>query len=607
MSINSLQYIANILRRDSLIATTEAQSGHPTSCLSSAEIMASLFFSHMKYDTSNPNKEDNDEFILSKGHAAPILYSALFRAGCIPNDPKTLRKINSPLEGHPMPVSLNWVKAATGSLGQGLSIGVGMAIANKLQNRKAKVFVLLGDSELAEGSIYEALQLAPFYSLNNLIAIVDVNKLGQTRETMLGHHLKSYKKRFESFGWNVFQVNGHNIKQISKALTKTNHSDKPSIILAQTIKGKGVSFLEGKLGWHGKALSQEELDLALDEIPETTFPEAHIQKPEKTIWHTRRIRPDFREYYFNEQIATRSAYGIALASLALSNSKVLALDAEVSNSTHSEDVKILKSNQFIETFIQEQNLISISLGLSKKGFIPFASTFSAFLTRAHDQIRMAALSNGNFTICGSHSGVSIGKDGASQMGLEDISMFRALPNSVILYPSDAVSTQSLVKLCSEIPNLKYIRTTRDKTPILYDNKEKFTLGNFKILKESKSDKVVLIGAGITLHESLKAHSLLKDKKIDSAVIDLYCIKPLNTKKLIDFVKKHGNKIIVTEDHRKEGGIGEMLSSELKNTNIEISHLAVEGIPHSGTSQELLAKHKINADSIYKEALSILKS
>ncbi len=601
-----LQDIADILRRDALEATAMAGSGHPSSCLSCAEIISCLFFSQMQYDVENPKNENNDEFILSKGHAAPILYSALFRAGAISHNPLTLRKLNSPLEGHPVPSStLPFIKFATGSLGQGLSIGVGMALASKMQNLSSKIYVLLGDSECAEGSIYEALQLASYYKLNNLIAIIDVNRLGQTGPTMLQHDLKTYRSRFSSFGWNTIDINGHKISNILKALKKAYYSNQPTAIIAKTFKGNPISFIKDKNNWHGRPLSPQELEQALKEIPNPEMPLFNISKPENNSKKTQETisLPQLTSYSQNEQISTREAYGNALAALALSNHQIIAIDAETSNSTFSQKLKEKTPEQFIEAFIAEQNMIGMALGMSKKSLVPFASSFAAFLSRAHDQIRMAALSSPNLTICGSHAGVSIGEDGPSQMGLEDLALFRSLPNSIVFYPTDAVSAEKLIYLSSKLNGLKYIRTTRSKTPIIYSQKDSFQLGEFKILKQSSKDKAVLIGAGITLHESLKAHELLKKQKLNTAVIDLYCIKPINTLKLIKFIKEHGKKAIITEDHYKEGGIGEMLSNELKNTSIKLQHLAVTKIPHSGTSAELLSKYEIDAIAIEKAVKS----
>jgi len=600
-SEKALRDIANILRRDSLISTSEAGSGHPTSCLSCAEMLSVLFFKEMSYDSTNPSNPDNDEFILSKGHAAPILYSALFRAGCIKNSLKSLRKLSSPLEGHPMPGSFPWVKVASGSLGQGLSIGIGMALAIRLQKRNSKVYVLMGDSESSEGSVWEGLQLASYYNLNNLIAIFDINKLGQRGETMLGHNIKTYEKRIQSFGWNTIAIEGHNIGQVLKALNKAKKSSKPTAILAKTIKGKGVSFIEGKNGWHGKALNPEELEKALKEIQEKEMPLFDIVKP-KPVNHKINVKkPSLPLYKLNELVATRKAYGETLAALAEANPNIIAVDAEVSNSTFSEIVKEKTPSQFIETFIQEQNMIGITLGLSKKGLIPYSSTFAAFLSRAHDQLRMSALSQADFTVSGSHCGVSIGEDGPSQMGLEDIALFRSLPNSIVFYPSDATSTSKIVEMCSKLKGIKYIRTTRPATPVIYNQNETFPIGEFKALKASNHDQLVLAGSGITLHEALKAHEELLKKGIKTSVIDLYCIKPFDAKKFTSFVKTHGNKIVIAEDHYSEGGIGEMITSSLSGASVKIKHLAIREIPHSGKKEELLDAYGISWKSMVKEA------
>lgn len=593
--VDKFQKIANVLRRDSLVMTSSAGSGHPSSCLSCAEIMSVLFFDEMRYDVKNPFNPDNDEFILSKGHASPILYASLFRAGCIKNKLEDLRKLRSPLEGHPLPRSLDWIKVGTGSLGQGLSVGVGMCLATKLQKRKFRTFVLVGDSESAEGSVYEALELAVYYGLNNLITIIDINRLGQRGETMIGHDIEKYNKKFSGFGCNVISIDGHDVGQIIRAFRKTRSSKKPVVILAKTFKGRGVSFLEDKENWHGKALSKEQLGEALNQIPKFDMPKVRIKKPDKIKFNFEKKRLK-RVKFKDEEIATRKAYGMSLARLAESNSAVIAVDAEVSNSTYSEEVKKIEPKQFIEGFIAEQNMIGMSLGLSIKGFNVFASSFAAFLSRAYDQIRMANISDGNFTICGSHAGVSIGEDGASQMGLEDISMFRNLVGSSVFYPSDAVSSEKLTVLASRLKGMKYIRTTRSKTSLIYDKNENFGLGDFKILRESKKDKAVLVGSGITTHEALKAYEELQKKKVNVAVVDLYCVKPFNYDKFAQFVKKHGNRIILAEDHHKEGGIGEMIAGGIVGSGIKMKHLAIEEIPHSGTKEELLRKYGVDSTS-----------
>jgi len=589
--------IANQLRRDILKMTAAAGSGHPTSCLSCAEIVATLFFDSMSYDSKDPHNVDNDHFILSKGHAAPLLYAALKRAGCITDNLLSLRTISSNLEGHPMPRSLSWVPIATGSLGQGISVGVGIALAKKLQGRASRVFVLLGDSEIAEGSVFEALQLASHYRLNNLVAIVDVNRLGQRCETLLGHDIRSLKKRFSGFGFDIRTINGHDTSQIKKSLRP---SKMPVLVLAKTIKGRGVSFLEDQNGWHGKTLSHEEFERALKEVPIQELPSIHISKPHKSSFSFKRSHLSLLK--LSEEDSTRRVYGLTLANITRSDSRILSLDAETSNSTFADLVKDKTPNQFIEAFIAEQNMVGMASGLATHGFIPFVSTFAAFFSRAFDQIRMAAISGSRFVCCGSHAGVSIGPDGASQMGLEDLALFRALPNSTIFYPSDPVSTQALTIQALKNSNITYIRTSRPKTPILYKQNTQFPVGDFKVLKQSKKDKAVLIGSGITVHEARKAHEILKKKGISTAVIDLYCIKPFKHQKLHNFVRNHGNMIVLAEDHHSEGGIGEMIASKLPDQKIKFKHLSVDGIPHSGTPEELRRAHNIDAKAFVSAVL-----
>jgi len=609
VNINQLKDIANVLRRDVLKITTEAGSGHPTSCLSCAEIISVLFFNEMKYKTKDPDFENNDEFILSKGHAAPILYSTLYRSGCI-NRLNGLRQIGSSLQGHPVPSEeLKWIKVATGSLGQGLSIGIGYAIAAKKRKLDYRTYVLIGDSEFAEGSIYEALQIASHYDLNNLCAIIDVNRLGQSGETMLGYNLQVYEERIKSFGWNTIIVNGHEINELITAFEiARKETRRPTAIIAKTVKGKGVSFLENKEGWHGKSLNQDELEKAFNEIPEVNMPKIVLQTREATdnivLVNDNKLNFIKTDYKIGELVAAREAYGKALVKLAEINENIVALDAEVSNSTYSHELFKKFPDKYIECYIAEQNMISVASGLSIKGFNVFASTFACFLSRAHDQIRMATISNSNITIVGSHAGVSIGEDGPSQMGLEDISMFRCLPNSIVFYPSDAVSTEKIVELCNKIKGLKYIRTTRPKTPVIYSDNEKFEIGGLKVLRQSKKDKVVIVGAGITLHEAIKSYERLAKNGIMTCVVDCYCVKPFNSKKFIELAMKHGKKILVVEDHYQEGGIGETIAKTVSGSAISVACLAINELPRSGKSEELMKKYKIDSNAIVNAVKSL---
>lgn len=600
--IKKLQDIANLLRRDSLHLTTSAGTGHPTSCLSSAEIMAVLFFNEMRCNLNDAQNQDNDEFILSKGHAAPILYSALNRLNLITEPLSNFRKLKGHLDENPINSKEEpWIKIASGSSGQGMSVGLGIALAQKMQHRKSRTYVLLGDSEIAEGSVYEACELASFYKVKNLCAILDMNRLGQNGETSINNDVQVHKKRFSSLGFEVFICDGHSIAELLSAFQNARESLGPSIIIARTVKGKGVSFLENKDGWHGKSLNEEELAKAYKEIPAPSFPKISLTSPLKPSKYLKKDSLKVPPLDLNEDISTREAYGRALENLASKDERVIAVDAEVSNSTFSEIVKRFQPDQFIESFFAEQNMIGMSLGLSLKGYHVFASSFAAFLTRAHDQLRMAALSHANMTICGSNSGISIGEDSVFQMGLDDISMFRGLTDSIIFYPSDAISTEKLLDLANKTKGIKYIRTTKAKTPVIYNKKDQFEIGAFKVLKESEKDSIVLIGAGITLHECLKAQVLLKSHNIHAAVIDLYCIKPLDINKLKHFIKKHGDKLIVAEDHYSVGGLGEMLSLQLIDSGIRVKSLAISKTPHSGSPNELLEKYGINARHIAMHA------
>lgn len=623
-SIKNLNIIADNLRKDTLIMTTMAGSGHPSSCLSIAEIMSTLFFDEMRYDVEDPNNKDNDEFILSKGHAAPILYASLKLAKAKNTEEPllNLRKLGSSYEGHPVPSSFPWAKVATGSLGQGLSVGVGMAISAKIQKRKFRTYVLCGDGEVAEGSVYEAMEIASLRKLDNLCVIIDVNRLGQTGETMIGHKLKIHEQRFKAFGGHVIKIDGHNIFEIKEALQEARKTkNKPTIILAKTFKGKGVSFMENKEDWHGKPVPKDKLEEALLQIPYQNTPEMSINKPlkYKNSINVDNTKINYKKINFNfkkgQEIATREAYGDILFKLAKKNKSIIVVDAEVKNSTFADSIEKISKERVIETFIAEQNMVDISLGMSKKGFDVYCSTFAAFFTRAHDQIRMAGLSDANITFAGSHCGVSIGEDGSSQMGLEDISMFRSIPNSIVVYPSDAVSTEKLVEQLDKERAIKYIRTSRPKTPVIYSKDDNFLIGNFKVVKNNiinkKANKKILIAScGVTLFEAIKASEKLEKQGIFSTIIDCYSIKPFKSiDKFVNLLKKAGNNLIIIEDHYPEGGLGEALKSALfeKNTKniFKICHLAVNKIPHSGSMKDLLRYTNIDSSSIIRTAKKML--
>ena len=621
---NKLKKICQLIRYDILTSTTEAKSGHPTTSLSAVELMVTLFFAgFLKSDFAHPKGVQsfaNDRVVFSKGHASPLIYSLYHAAGAISQkELMTLRKIDSDLEGHPT-FRFKYADVATGSLGQGLSAGVGMALGIKLKvmsyelgvRREPKIWVLLGDSEMAEGQVWEAIQIASHYKLNNLIAIADINRLGQSTETMLGWDLKTYKKRFEAFGWNVITVkDGHNLKEVYKAFNQIS-SDKPTIILARTIKGKGVSFLENKGGWHGKPLPKDMLESALKELGNVDLEvRGEIERPNNKlqITNNKSITNNkflISNYKLGDLIATRLAYGDALLALGEVNEKIVALDGEMSNSTYSEKFSKKFPTRYFEMFIAEQNMITTALGMSKLGFIPFASTFAAFLTRGFDQLRMAQYSAPNLKIVGSHCGVSIGPDGPSQMGLEDISMFRSILNSTILYPSDAASAFKLTQIMAKNDGLFYLRTNRKETPVIYEEKEKFVIGGSKIHKIVGVDRdrptALIIAAGVTLHEALKAQKELAKNDIETVVLDVYSIKPLDVQSINRLTKEIKN-IIVVEDHYPSGGIGEAVSNLLVTNHQSLAtsftHLCVRKLPRSGSPEELLRLEEIDAEAIIK--------
>jgi len=602
--------MAQRLRRHSLISTSEAASGHPTSCCSCADIVATLFFNHLRFDVSTPQNIYNDRFILSKGHAAPVMWAAWAEAGAYPVDRLlTLRRIDSELEGHPTFRS-RWAGAATGSLGQGLSIGLGMALAARLDQTGARVYVLLGDGEVAEGAVWEAAALAAYYRTDNLTAIVDVNRLGQSQSTMYGHELNHYEARFQAHGWKTLVIDGHNLEQIDAALNTAKVTvGQPTVIIARTIKGKGVSFLEDVNGWHGKPLKKgEELDKALAELgnnfdleePLTVAPAPKSQLPQPSPAPL----PAPPDYPVGSQVATREAYGNALKKLGASMKSVVALDGDVKNSTYSERFMKEFPDRFVECFIAEQNMVGAAAGLGALGKIPFCSTFACFFARAYDFIRMAGIGQVELKLCGSHAGVSIGEDGPSQMGLEDIAMMRPIAGSTVLYPSDGVSAERMVELAAQTPGIVYIRTSRPKTPVLYNGDEPFRVGGSKVLKSSSQDKATIVAAGITVHEALKAYNQLQQEGIAVRVIDLYSVKPLD-KETLTTAARETRVVITVEDHYPEGGIGEAVTSALAGESCKFRKLAVTDIPRSGKPDELLDMFGISARHIVQAVKELI--
>ncbi|MDO8494704.1 MAG: transketolase [Deltaproteobacteria bacterium] len=606
---NQLKQIANRLRIHSMRATTESASGHPTSCMSAAELAAVSFFYAMRFDSSNPKDPRNDRFVLSKGHAAPLLWGVYAEAGILEEkELLDLRKIDSRLEGHPTP-RFPWVDVATGSLGQGLSVGVGMAINSQyLDKTNYKTIVLLGDGECAEGSVWEAAALASHYRLNTLIALIDVNYWGQSQETMYKHDLEAFKQKFSSNGWQTLLIDGHDVAQVMSAFdAASREKEKPVAILARTKKGQGVSFLEGKPGFHGKPLSREDLEKAIKEIGDVAKLAITIPKPEGKLPATKNGKVELEKlsYKLGEKVATRFAYGTALVRIGKNNTAVVAVDGDTKNSTYSEKFMQAYPERFFECYIAEQNMIGVAQGLAARGKIPFASTFGAFLARAHDQIRMGGISCLPIKICGSHAGISIGEDGPSQMALEDLSMTRAVPGMAVLYPSDAVCCEKLVCEMANYPGPAFIRTARPATPVLYSNEENFPIGGSKVLKSSAQDQATLVAAGVTLYEALNAYETLKTKGIAVRVIDLYSVKPVDAATL-QKAAKETHCVITVEDHYPEGGIGDAVASVLGETGAKLYRLAVDQIPRSGKPEELLKICGIDAAAIVKKVEAVCR-
>ena len=603
--------IATRLRIDSVRATTEAGSGHPSTCCSAAEIVAALFFAEMRYDPRDPQNPDNDRFVLSKGHAAPILYSAWAEAGFLKRDDLvTLRRLDSDLEGHPTP-RLPFVDVATGSLGQGLCAGVGIALNARRIASDYRTYVLLGDGETAEGSVWEAAGVAAHDRLDSICGITDVNALGQSGTTQWQHDLDALAVRWRAFGWHALVVDGHDLPALLDAFEKARQTrGRPTMILARTLKGKGISFMEGKGGWHGKPLKKgEELDRALSELQSQFVPDegpAPQPQPPKSVKRPAPTpaRLPGTAYKAGDSVATREAYGTAIARLAAGDDRIVALDADVKNSTFSEKFEQAHPDRFYQSFIAEQVMIGAAMGLASRGAIPFPSTFAAFLTRAYDFMRMAAISRLNIKVAGSHAGVSIGEDGPSQMALEDLAMMRAQPNITVLYPCDAVSTEKLIERMAYHPGPAYMRTSRPKTPVIYSDADTFEVGGMKVLRESASDAATVIGAGVTVFEALAAHDELKKAGINIRVIDLYSVQPLDADGLLRCARETKGKLITVEDHYAAGGIGDAVASAVAPGGFTVHRLAVREIPRSGTPTELLDVYGISARQIVAAVRSL---
>ncbi|MFL5978054.1 MAG: transketolase [Gaiellaceae bacterium] len=595
------------LRVDAVRASAEAGSGHPTSSMSAADLAAVLLAQHFRYDLDNPKDPANDRLIFSKGHASPLVYGLFRAAGAISEEEfMTYRQFGSRLEGHPTPL-LPWVDVATGSLGQGLPIAVGMALAaKKLDRTDARIWVICGDSEMAEGSMWEAFEHAAFYGLDNLTAIIDVNKFGQRGETMHGWDLDSYAERARAFGWHAIEVDGHDVGAIDRAYADAiATSGRPTVVIAKTIKGKGVSSVADKPGWHGKALDNP--DAAIAELGGIRNLEIDVAKPEGPAPELPSADGplELPKWQVGEEVATRLAYGEALKAVGAADGRVVGLDGEVSNSTYAEIFAKAHPDRYFEMFIAEQQMLAAAVGLQVRKWVPFASTFAAFLSRAYDFIRMAAISQADIRLCGSHAGVSIGEDGPSQMALEDLAMMRAVHGSTVLYPSDANQTARLVVEMADREGIVFMRTTRAATPVLYDAGDEFPVGGSRVLRQGED--VAIVAAGITLHESLKAADRLIAEGIDARVIDLYSVKPVDVETLRAAAEATGGRIITVEDHWAEGGIGDAVLEALSDGELptRVVRLAVRELPGSGKPAELLAAAGIDAEHIADAARALV--
>ena len=608
-----LKNIATQLRIDSARSTTQAGSGHPTSCFSMADITSALFFAEIRFDPKDPRNPDADRFILSKGHAAPILYAAWAEAGAFDrSELLKLRELGSDLEGHPTP-RLPFVDVATGSLGQGICAAVGSALNARRIKSDYRTYVLLGDGESAEGSVWEAANVAARDKLDNLCGITDVNRLGQSQPTMWQHDMGQFERRWQAFGWSTVVIDGHDIAAILDAFEKARSTKGlPTMILARTEKGKGVSFTEGKDNWHGKAFKKDELEKAVKELESqmvggvTVKAADLIRKPQTASRSPETPKPlPPPNYTLGDQVATREAFGDALAKLVAADSRVVVLDADVKNSTYTDRAEKAAPDRFYENFIAEQVMVGAAMGLSARGAIPFASTFACFLYRAADFIRMAAIGSNNIKLAGTHAGVSIGEDGPSQMALEDLAMCRAEPTFTVLYPSDGVSTERLLALAAQKQGPVYIRLSRPKTSIVYANDETFTIGGLKVLKDSPDDVATVIAAGVTVDQALNAHKKLKASGTSIRVIDLYSLAPVDRDGLLAAARATKGRLITVEDHYAAGGVGDAVAEAVADGGFTVHRLAVREIPRSGKPEELLDRFGISSTHIVSAVTSLV--
>ncbi len=601
------------LRVDSIRCSASAKSGHPTSAMSAADLMAVLLSKYLRYDFGDAQNPNNDRLVFSKGHASTLLYAVFKAAGAISDEElMTYRKLGSRLEGHPTPV-LPWVDVATGSLGQGLPIGVGMALSGKrLERLPSRVWVLCGDSEMAEGSMWEAFEHAGFYELDNLVAILDVNRLGQTGETMHGWDVDFYVRRAEVAGWKAIAIDGHDVEAIDRAYADAvETTGRPAVIVARTVKGKGVSFVQDQMGFHGKALDKDKVDRAIAELGGVRDIRVEVAKPDTGARPRAFDGGELRlpRYDVGEEVATRKAYGDALAAVGAARGDVVALDGEVSNSTFSEIFRDAHPDRYFEMYIAEQQLIGAAVGLQTRGWRPFASTFAAFQTRAYDFVRMAAISRANIRLCGSHAGVSIGEDGPSQMGLEDIAAFRAVHGSTVLHPCDANQTAKLVAQMADREGIVYMRTLRPATPVLYEADDEFPIGGSKVVRASDEDEVAIVAAGITVHEALAAADELERDGIRARVVDAYSLKPIDAETLHAAADATGGRLVTVEDHWPEGGLGEAVLAAFTDTDERprVVTLAVRDMPASGPAEELMDAVGISARHIADAARRLVRA